>query len=139
MNQFRNEMEIELAGVKILLRPTFSNIASMESDVGSVSYLVWKFSRGVQNQNKPTGANPKEMEEAVKYMPSMSEAAKIIFHNQAEKKYSIDEIWELVLKSGQISQIIVKCCIFIGKMLSSGNFDEAKLSEEPVAEEEKKS
>lgn len=108
-NKFRNEMEIKLGGETILLRPTFENIAAMESFVGSVAWLGWKFSRGVR-----VGADGKAIkqnvitEEAIKAIPTLSDSAKIIYYNQAacraddptQKKFSLEEIWDLVLQEG---------------------------------------
>lgn len=92
-NKFRNEMEIELAGEKILLRPTFENIASLEATAGSLAFLGWKFSRGLSD-----GKN----------MPAMTDFAQIIYHCQAatkegdptRKKYSLEEVWDKVQQSG---------------------------------------
>jgi hypothetical protein len=90
-NKFRNEMEIELAGTKILLRPTFENVAAMETNMGGLAYLTWKMA---SNGNSP------------KALPSLSECAKIIFFNQSEqkedgtKKYSLEQIWEMIQEDG---------------------------------------
>lgn len=92
-NKFRNEKEIEMAGEKILLRPTFENIASLEATAGSLAYLGWKFSRGLSD-----GKN----------MPGLTDFAQIIYHCQAatkdgdptKKKYSLEEIWDLVQQTG---------------------------------------
>jgi len=94
-NKFRNEMEIELAGEKILLRPTFENVASLESMAGSLAYLGWKFSRGLSD-----GKN----------MPGLTDFAQIIYHCQAatksgdptRKQYSLEEIWDKVQQAGVI-------------------------------------
>src|SRR5690606_7558027 len=109
MNSARNELIVKLGGEEILLRPTFENISSMESNLGGVAYLGWKFSRGVVigKDGKPdlSGGNT---ERAVKSLPSMNEVAQIIYYNQAavkpedptQKKYSLEEIWEKMLKNG---------------------------------------
>lgn len=131
-NKFRNELEVTLSGEKILLRPTFENIANMESNVGSIAYLAWKFSRGVTVQGDGT---TKPNEDMIKSFPSLSETAQIIFYNQAEKKLSLEEIWDLILKNGNPKDLMIKVTVFIGRTLSGGNFDEEK----EATEEEKKS
>lgn len=105
-NKFRNEMEITVGGQKILLRPTFENLAAMESVLGSLAYLGWKYSRGVVIDKK--GNVQTNMEQAIRSLPPLSDAAKIIFFNQAAtrpddptlKKYSLEEIWAFVLEEG---------------------------------------
>lgn len=105
-NKFRNEMEITVGGQKILLRPTFENLAAMESVLGSLAYLGWKYSRGVVLEKD--GTIKTNMEMAIRSLPPLSDAAKIIFFNQAAtkpedptlKKYSLEEIWALVLEEG---------------------------------------
>ena len=110
-NKFRNELEIELAGEKLLLRPTFENIAAMETKLGGLAYLAWKFSRG--------GRDPK-------FLPSLTECAEIIYLNQAannptdptKKKFSMEEIWEKVQAEGL--GVIKPITIFLGR-ISAGN------------------
>lgn len=102
-------MEVKVGPETILLRPTFENIAAMESVVGSVSYLGWKFSRGIR-QNAEGGVDARTLNtaEAIKGMPSMTEVAQIIYFNQAatkendatRKKFSLEEIWDLVSQEG---------------------------------------
>lgn len=114
-NKFRNELEIVIGGEKILLRPTFENIASMEANVGSVAYLAWCYSRGLSGGK-----------EAMKNMPSMSDSAKIIYFNQAatrsddstQKKLSLEEIWDLVMSEGVgVARVVVQ---FLAKV-TAGN------------------
>ena len=133
-NRARNEMEIKLGEVTILLRPTFENIAAMEQNLGSVAWLTWKYSRG-------TGVAT--MEKSIKAIPSMTECAQIIFYNQLEtkensqtKKYSLEEIWELVLQEG--AKVTITIIKFLGVIASGGS---APKQEEPEAptESEKKS
>lgn len=100
MNKFRNEMTVKLGAQEILLRPTFQNIAAMESVVGGLTYLALKFSRG--------GAGAKSALEMSKSLPSLSECAQIIFFNQAntkpenmnQKQFSLEEIWDMVQAEG---------------------------------------
>lgn len=141
MNKFRNEMEIELGSERILLRPTFENIAAMEANVGSVAYLGWKFSRGIR-----LGADGKAQvtDGAVKALPSLTECAQIIFFNQAAtkpddptlKKFSLEEIWDLVLQHGStICKTIVQ---YLAK-ITAGDKPTVEKPQESIAEFEKKS
>jgi len=122
-------MEIELAKVKILLRPTFENIAAMEENVGSIAWLGWKYSRGIGTKD------------AVKSIPSMSEVAKIIYFNQAatkaddvtQKKFSLEEIWDLVLQEG--AGVSSKIMLYLGRITAGNKADEI----EGLSETEKKS
>lgn len=102
-------MIIKLAGEDILLRPTFENIAAMEANVGGVSYLGWKYSRGIRTNVKGEVDHLSMVSEsAIKSLPSMSEVAQIIYYNQAaskpddptQRKFSLEEIWEKLLKNG---------------------------------------
>lgn len=89
-------MEIKLGEETILLRATFENVSDMESNVGGLSYLAFKFSRGTS------------LETSVKSMPSLTDIAKIIYFNQAarnpedptKRKFSLEEIWDLVQAEG---------------------------------------
>lgn len=130
MNQFKNQLEVAIGAEKILLSPTFENIAQMESNVGSVSYLAWKFSQGVRKQ--ADGSLDKDSlntRETIKGLPSLSEVTQIIYYNQAEKMYSLDEIFQKIVSSGQFQQVMIQVTIFIGKMLTGGSFDEEQLAE----------
>lgn len=122
-NKYRNELEIDLAGTKILLRPTFENIAAMEENVGSVTWLTWKFSRGAGSKNGPIEPN-------IKAMPSLTESAKIIYYNQAatkpdnpfEKLYSLEQIWDLVSQEG--ARVSVEVIKYIGRITAGNKADE---------------
>lgn len=124
-NKFKNEMEITLAGEVILLRPTFENLAAMESKLGGVAYLAYKFGQGIDIE---TG-NIDQLASA-KAMPSMTETAQIIFYNQAEKKYSLEEIYDLCLDEGV--RVCAKAVLFLVKM-TAGN----KLQKEPSKRQKK--
>jgi hypothetical protein len=136
-NKFRNELEITLGGEKILLRPTFENIAAMENNVGSVAYLTWKFSRGIRSVDGKSLAS----DAAVRSMPSMNEAAKIIYYNQAAhkqgdptlKKYNLEEIWQLILEEG--AGVAKHIILFLGR-ITAGN---KAIDIDELSEGEKKS
>jgi len=149
MNQFRNEMEISVGAEKILLRPTFKNIAELETNLGSIAWLAWKFSRGVtQGSDGKVDANSFATSDFVKSQPSFTDIAQIIYYCQADtdpsdaskRKYSLEEIWGKVINSGAAKTLIIEITIFIGKMLAGANFDENKnASEKETQESEKKS
>jgi hypothetical protein len=125
-NKYRNEMEIELAGEKILLRPTFENCAAIESSHGSLAWLGWKFSRGIRE---------------LKNMPGLTDVALLIYHMQAasdpddanKKKYSLQEIWEKVQANGMTIPLMNKLIEFLART-TAGN----KMANEP-SENQKKS
>jgi len=124
-NKFRNEMEIELAGEKILLRPTFENMSVMENALGSIGSLVYKYGKNIDVNNINESA-------MIKSLPPMNETAQIIFFNQAEKKYTIDQIYQMCLDEGlkagaQIMLFLVRC--------TSGN----KMAKEPSEKQKKNS
>lgn len=82
-NKFRNEKEIEVAGVKILLRPTFQNVADLENILGrGIPMLAYELSK--------------------RTIPKLTECALVVFHCQAEKKYTLEEIWDLVSSHGAL-------------------------------------
>lgn len=126
-NVFKNEMEIELAGEKILLRPTFQNLASMESLLGGLPYLAFKYGKGF---DVATGKTDQAL--SVKSMPPMTEVAQIVYLNQAEKKYTLEQVHDLVLGEG------IKACASIVLYLvrcTAGN----KLAKEPTERQKKSS
>ena len=126
-NKFRNEMEITLGPEKILLRPTFENVATMESNLGSISYVGWKFSRGIRNGIVQSD------------MPTLTDLAKIIYFNQAavrpddstKKKFSLEEIWQLV-QAESIRSVLPQVTIFLTTILA-GN----EKVDSPTIEEKK--
>jgi len=136
MNPFRNEYELSLGGKKILLRPTFDNIAATEAAIGSISYLGYKYSLGhrAAKEAREKGVMLKA-EDYAKTMPALSEMALIIFHNQAEKKFSMEEIWDLVQLEGiGFTNHLVT---YISGITTGGDKTEAK--ETAASAEEKKS
>lgn len=140
MNNARNEVTIDLAGEKIILRPTFENIAAMESNLGGISYLGWKFSRGAKLDSN---GNPvMDYGQAAKNLPSMSEIAQIIYYNQAAtkaddptlKKYSLEEVFNLVVRTGQ-AKVVAPITMFITKLLAGDKLNPV----DDITDEEKKS
>jgi hypothetical protein len=140
-NKFRNELEITLGSEKILLRPTFENLAAMESDLGGVAFLSWKFSRGLRMENGKVDPNSVN-ELSLKSLPSMTETAKIIYYNQAatkpedptQKKYSLEEIHQMVLEEG--AGACKHVILFIGKVTAG---DKTAQTIDEMTPEEKKS
>lgn len=105
-NKFRNEMEIEVAGEKILLRPTFENMALMETQMGSIGWMVYKYGKNVDSSSTEA--------QLMQSLPPLTEAARIIHIMQAEKKFTIEQIYELCLAEGikigaQIMLFLVRC------------------------------
>lgn len=93
MNPFRNEMNVELAGETILLRPTFENLAAMETDIGGIPFLAWKFGKSVSVVDG-------KMVLGQDSLPPMSICTKVIFHNQEPKKFSLEQVHEMVMAQG---------------------------------------
>lgn len=125
-NKFKNEMEIKVGGEKILLRPTFENLAAMETKMGGLAYLAFKFGQGIDIDTKTV-----DQLKSAKSMPSLTETAQIIYYNQAEKKFTIEQIFDLCMDEG--IKVCAQAVLFLVKC-SAGN----KLAKEP-SEKQKKS
>ncbi len=143
MNNARNELTIKLGGEEILLRPTFENIAAMESNLGGVNYLGWKYSRGLKkNESGGIDAASIASHEAIKSLPPMSEIAQIIYYNQAarkqddptQRKYSLNEIWERLLITGSAS-LVRTITVYLAKLTAGDKLNAI----EDMSDEEKKS
>jgi hypothetical protein len=126
-NKFRNEMEITLSGQKILLRPTFENLAAMEGDLGGIAYLAYKYGQGIDIE-----ARTVDQLKSAKAMPPITEAAKIFFFNQAEKKFTLEEIYGMCLDEGL--KVCAQAVLFLVRV-SAGN----KLAKEPTRSQKKSS
>lgn len=141
-NLKRNEMEITLGAEKILLRPTFENVAAMEGAIGGLAYLGWKFSKGFQRMQKGTAVSDALANFDPKNMPSLTEMAQVIYFNQAAtkaddptlKKFSLEEIWDLVKMEG--IKILPVVTIYISR-ITAGDKTSATLDE--LSPSEKKS
>ncbi len=125
-NQYKNEMEITLGGEKILLRPTFENMAALETALGSIPFLMWKFGKGY---DPVKGVIDPEL--AAKSLPGFAECTQIIYTNQAEKKFTRDQIFEMVCNVG--ISIAPQMVVYISKS-ASGN----KMAAEPTKRQKKK-
>ena len=125
-NQFRNEMVIDFGEEKILLRPTFENVAAMESDLGGVAYLAFKYGQGIDINTKKVDPIA-----SAKSLPPISEAAKIIYYNQAEKKFTLEQIFQMCLDVGL--KCSAQAVMFLVRVTAGNKF--AK----PVSERQKKS
>jgi hypothetical protein len=82
----------------------------MEAKLGGLAALTFKYSKNVTSENQ----NSKDMAEISKCFPSFSETTQIVFYNQVEKKFTLDEIHELVLDAGvkacaQAVTFLVRC------------------------------
>lgn len=124
-NKARNELEINLGGNKILLRPTFENMAAMESDMGSIASLAFKFGKGVD-----AATGKVDPQAAALSLPSITETTKIFYYNQAEKKYSLEEMFEMVMAEG--IQISIKAVMFL-TLCTAGN----KFQKQPTKSQKK--
>lgn len=139
MNKARNELVIKVGGKEILLRPTFENIAAMETNLGSVTYLGWKYSRGVTVQNGKASSGT----DAIKSIPSMTEIAQIIYYNQASvnpednslKKYSLEEIWGMMLKNGAAGEVVRSIVMYLAQLTAGDKINTV----DDLSPEEKKS
>lgn len=96
-NKFRNEKRINLAGKEILLRPTFENLANMETKMGGIAYLAWKYGKGV-DMTKPNAVA------SAAALPPISDCAQIFYFNQippdGEKPIDIETMLDLCLQEG---------------------------------------
>lgn len=141
MNKFKNEMEVQIGSKKILLRPTFENLAEMETNLGSIGYLSWKFSQGVR-KNEGGGLDQSSLNsrEAIQALPSLTEITQIIFYNQAEKEYSKEDIYQMIIEEGAYRDCMIASTIYIGRMLAgSKKFDEESLEKKTGPQTKKKS
>jgi len=118
-NKSKNEHLIVLDGVEILLRPTFENLSLMESRLGGIAYIAWKYGKDFDPQNLSAASNAKSL-------PPLSDCAWIIFCNQADKKFSVDEIMDMCCSNGM--KVATEVMYFVGKMLA-GNKVQAEPSE----------
>lgn len=142
MNKHRNEIELKIGDKVILLRPTFENLAETESNVGGLSWLAWRFSRGVRVQQSEDGTVKPVAEitsETLKDQPSLTEIVKIVYYNQVKnesgrRELSLEQIFDLIVSTGSFKMVLMKVIVFIGQALSGGDFDE----QAEVTEAEKK-
>lgn len=102
-------MEITLSGKKILLRPTFENVAAMESNMGGLAYITWKMAKNG---------------DSAKALPSLTDCAKVVYFNQAKsnedgtKEHSLEEIWQMIQEDGL--GITKDVLMFLGR-IAAGN------------------
>lgn len=110
---------------EILLRPTMQAVMSVETEVGGLGYLAFRFSQ-TRREDIPIA-------ERYKYFPSMTEVAAIIYLCQAKPdELKRDEIFELVMARG--ISIIKDITAFI-TIMAAGDIGEV----EEISEDEKKS
>lgn len=136
MNAVKNEQTVKLGAEEILLRPTFGNLAALETNVGSISYLGWKYGRVFMPRKEIS------IEEKIKSIPPLTEAAQIIYYCQAsvdpndenKKKFSKEEIWELLRDSKGV-KVFEDVALFLSRAGAGG---EKKEEEKPQGEDELK-
>lgn len=123
MNIFKNEYEMKLGkdGVTpVLLRPTMEALSLVESSIGSLAYLAWKFA--------VSKAQPKNS-------VSFTDVVKIIYHCQARRnkddrnkpEFSLEEIWAMAQDRG-LFQVSAEMIIFVS-MVTSGDQSAPEASE----------
>jgi hypothetical protein len=144
MNPNRNELELTLGQEKILLRPTFENVAAMEQAIGGLAYLGWKFSKGFQTlkTGETTDGGPMIKGFDPKNMPTLTEIAQVIYYNQVAtkkddptlKKFSLEEIWDLVKMEG--IKILPVVTVFITRITAG---DKTAVTLDEMSPSEKKS
>ena len=111
MSKIKNEKTITLAGSEILLRPTFANCEALESDLGfGLPVLAHNLSQ--------------------KILPGMIQMAKVIYHCQAQKVYTKDDIWEMVQSEGML--IMTDILIFVGSITAGDKFNVEKKNQAQV-------
>jgi len=106
-NKHRNESMIKVGEVEVLLRPTFENCANLESALG---YGIPMLAFNMMN----------------KKLPGLTEVAKVIYFCQAEKKHTLEEIWDLIMIEGIGSSTQV--LHFIGQ-ITTGDKTQVAVSE----------
>lgn len=84
-NKFRNEKEIQLGEKTILLRPTFANLSTVESTIGPVASIAVKIS---------------EAKKASEAQIPLVNLCTIIHLCQADKKMTIEEVFDLCVEEG---------------------------------------
>lgn len=115
MNPYKNEKLIKLGVVEVLLRPDFDNIAALEANVEPLMGITMRMARA-------------------KVGAPLTLLAQIIYYCQAERKennqelrrYSLEEIWQLVQSQG--ASITLPVMEFVGGILS-GDKNQVELSE----------
>lgn len=111
MSNIKNEQIIEIAGNKILLRPTFENCEALESDLGyGLPVLAHNLTQ--------------------KKLPGMADITKVIFHCQEKKVFSKQEIWEQVMSEGMM--VMTQILIFVGKITAGDKYSVEKKNQAPL-------
>jgi hypothetical protein len=112
-NKYRNESEIKVGGVKILLRPTFENCANLESALGGSGLPMIAYNLTKQKT------------------PPMTQLARIIYECQAEKKYTLEQIWDYTQIEGYSVELMSSVLSFIS-LITAGDKAAPELSEEQI-------
>lgn len=124
-NKFKNEMLINIAGEEILLRPTFENLAAMETKMGGIAYLAFKYGKGIDVETMKIDPIA-----AAQSLPPLTDAAQIIFFNQVapegEKKRTLEEIHELCLAEGL--KVCTQVVMFLARCTAGNKFAQKELS-----------
>lgn len=112
MNSYKNEKIIKIGGQDILLRPTFENCEALETALGfGLPVLAHNLSK--------------------QKLPGMSDMAKVIYHCQAQKLITQEEIWKLVMAEGMM--VMSDILIFVGQITAGDKFSTVeKKSQAPL-------
>lgn len=102
-NKYKNEKIIKLGDVEILLRPTFENLAAFESNVFTLDEFMVRLVKGK--------------------LPRLSDLVRCIYFFQAEKKFNLEQVNELVMNTTGI-QISTQVLPFISKCV--GGYENSK-------------
>lgn len=134
MNPFKNEQLVTLGGQEILLRPTFENIATLETETYSLAYIAWLYGGGAAEAVKDPVSGKVEITKKDKVIPPLTLSAKIIYLCQAEKCHDLETVFQMVLQEGiAVNSQVLK---FISK-ITAGNKNVTPVEE--LTENQKKS
>lgn len=121
-NKYKNERLINIGGVEILLRPTFENLASFETNVITLDQFSFNLVKGK--------------------MPSLSQIIQAIFYFQAVKEFNLEQINQMVIEANGI-QIFSQVAPFLSSVtagyMNKKDVDEAADKAMAMTEAEKKS
>ena len=125
-NEYRGEVEVELAGNTYTLRPTMNAIAMLESKGGSVRKLLANFVTTDEHGN--TVENPEW---------SITDVVNILragFAGQGGDAPKPGEIGDLVMKEGAYN-LVPPCIEFLSNCLNGGKAVQAETSDADDAED----
>jgi hypothetical protein len=119
-NPYKNEMNVKIGEVEILLRPDFENLSSFEANVMTLDEFAFKLVKGK--------------------LPSLTQLVKTIYFFQVEKKYDLEQINQMVQESEGIA-LNRQVMPFLSGCVSGykNKADAKKSADKAISESEKKS